>query len=171
MMNTFKAVLGWIERLSEWSGKLSSWFVVALILSISYDVFMRYVLNAPTLWSFDVSYMLGGSVYVMGLAYVFLRDENIRVDIISSRFPPKMRLIIDLAFAAALFFPLILFILKTSIDVTIHSWEIKEKASVTIFYPPLYPFRTLISLAFVLLLLQGVASFCRNLLRLVEGKA
>jgi TRAP-type mannitol/chloroaromatic compound transport system permease small subunit len=170
-MNTFKAVLGWIERLSEWSGKLSSWLVVALIVSIAYDVFMRYALNAPTMWSFDVSYMLGGSVYVMGLAYVLLRDENIRVDIISARFPPRMRQIIDLVFMVVLFSPLVLFILKTSIDVTIHSWEIKEKASVTIFYPPIYPFRTLISVAFVLLLLQGVATFCRNLLRLVEGKA
>jgi len=169
-MNAFRSLLARIESLSERSGKTASWLVLALTASVAYEVFMRYALDAPTIWSFDVSYMLGGSVYVLGLAYVLRNKENVRVDIITAHFRPKLKLIIDLLFTLVFFFPVVLAILVVSVRTTVHSWAIRELASYTIWYPPIYPLRTVVSVALLLLLLQGLATFARDLLMLIERK-
>jgi len=168
-MKTLDAILTRIENLGIWTGKLASWLLPVLIACIVYNVFMRYALNAPTIWSFDISYMLGGTMYLLGLAWVLQRDENVRVDIISSRFPRKTRLIIDLVMNISLFVPLILFLSLISLRTTIHSWKIQELASTTIFYPPLYPLRTIITIGLILLLLQGIVNIARSLRQLIKG--
>ena len=168
-MKTLDAILTRIENLGIWTGKLSSWLLPILIVCIVYNVFMRYALNSPTIWSFDISYMLGGAMYLLGLAWVLQKDENVRVDIISSRFPEKTRLIIDLVMNIVLFFPLVLFISLTSLKITAHSWKIQELASTTIFYPPLYPLRTVITIGLILLLLQGIVNTARTLRQLIKG--
>ena len=168
-MNKLNSVFTWIEKASAWTGKFASWLLVILIVCIAYNVFMRYALNAPTIWSFDISYMLGGAMYLLGLAWVLQKDENVRVDIISARFPRRTKLIIDVALNFVLFFPLIFFIFLTSLKITIHSWKIGELASTTIFYPPIYPLRTVITIALFLLLLQGIVNVARSLAQLVKG--
>jgi len=168
-MNILNSVFTWIERASLWTGKFASWLLVMLIACIAYNVFMRYALNAPTIWSFDISYMLGGSMYLLGLAWVLQKDENVRVDIISARFQHRTRLIIDVVLNFVLFFPLIFLIFLTSLKITIHSWRIRELASTTIFYPPIYPLRTIITIALFLLFLQGIVNVARSLKTLIKG--
>jgi len=150
-----------IERISELVGKGESWAVIALIVSICYEVIMRYAFRAPTLWSFDISYMLGGSMYVLGLAWVLRDDGNVRVDIISSRFSPRRQLYIQLIFTAILLFPISILLFKISLQQAIRSWSVLEKASYTVWYPPIYPLRTIVCVAIFLWLLQGIAKFYR----------
>ena len=166
-MNILMKFLDRVEKISEWTGKCASWLTVALMLTISYDVLMRYGFNAPTEWSYDISYMLGGSLYLLGMAWVIRDDGNIRVDIISSRFSKKTQLIINLFFTVVLFFPMAIMLFKTSLDRTLFSWRILEKASYTIWYPPIYPLRTIMTFAFLIWLLQGVATFISNIRKLI----
>jgi len=173
MMKVFETVLGRIDALSEWTGKAVSWLVLVLILSIVYDVFVRYVLDAPTIWCFDTSYMLVGAVYVTGLAYVLHHNANVRVDIVSSHFGPKLKLFVELFFTLVFFFPFTSFLLWTSLKIAIHSCAIRELASYTIWYPPIYPLRALVPLGLLLLLLQGMANFARDsstLMKLIKGE-
>jgi TRAP-type mannitol/chloroaromatic compound transport system permease small subunit len=170
-MRALEIIVARIERTSQQVGKIGAWLGLILILSIGFEVVMRYIFRAPTLWSFDVSYMLGGSMYVMGLAWV-LRDEgNVRVDIISTRFPAKVQIYINLILTILLFFPMAIFLFKISLERTIHSWRILEKASYTVWYPAIYPLRTLVCLAILLWLLQGFATFYRNIQKLKGEKA
>lgn len=167
-MNILRRALTCIDSLSNWSVKLVKWLLVALILSITYDVAMRYLFSAPTKWSYDISYMLGGTVYVMGLAYVLLHRGNVRVDVFYKRFGPKTKLLVDLVFSLVFFFPLIIFLLKESIAQAWLSWVLKETSQIGWWMPPLYPFRTVLPVALSLLLLQGVATFARDLLALLS---
>ena len=50
-MRALRFALQKIDFLSEWSGKLVSWLIVALILAIAYDTSMRYLFSAPTIWA------------------------------------------------------------------------------------------------------------------------
>ena len=72
MENTNK-FLSVLDGISEWSGKTVSWLVLVLTLVIGYEIVMRYLFNAPTKWSFDISYMLGGSYFLLGEAYTLYR--------------------------------------------------------------------------------------------------
>ncbi len=155
-----------IERFSELVGKGGSWLCAVMILAIGYEVIMRYIFRAPTLWAFDVSYMLGGSMYVLGLAWVLRDDGNVRVDVISTRFSPKVQLYINIIFTILLFFPVAILLFWISLLRVIHSWRILEKASYTVWYPAIYPLRTLVCFAILLWLLQGFATFYRNIQKL-----
>ena len=52
------------ESISIWVGRAFGWCILVLTLSVTYEVFVRYVLNAPTVWVFDMMVqMYGGSVF------------------------------------------------------------------------------------------------------------
>jgi TRAP-type mannitol/chloroaromatic compound transport system permease small subunit len=167
-MSIFDRITARIDSLSNWSVRLVKWLLVVLILNITYDVTMRYLFSAPTKWSYDISYMLGGTVYVMGLAYVLLHKENVRVDVFHRRFGPRTRLLVDLVFSLVFFFPLTIVLLKESIDQAWLSWVLRETSKVGWWMPPLYPFRTVVPVGLSLLLLQGIATFGRDLRELLS---
>jgi len=147
-----------------------SWLLVALIAVVMYEVIARYIFNAPTVWYFDMSYMLGGTAYIMGGAYVLYLKRHARVDIIFKNLPTKTQLIIDLVFALIFFFPLFGLLLEFSIQKAYHSWEIRELSSRGVAWQPIfYPFRAIVPIGIALLLLQGIATFIRDLTSLFKG--
>ena len=60
-----------------WIGKAFGWLILVLTLGVSYEVFVRYVLAAPTGWSFDVSYMMYGALFMMCGAYTLSVDGHV----------------------------------------------------------------------------------------------
>jgi TRAP-type mannitol/chloroaromatic compound transport system permease small subunit len=164
-MEALGRVLHRIETVSEWSGKLVSWLLPVLIGTVTYDVAMRYLFSAPTKWSYDVSYMLGGTVYVVGLAHILARKENVRVDIFYSRFSARTKSLVDTVFSLVFFFPLVVALFVHSVDQAWASWILRETSQVGWWHPPLYPFKAVLPIALLLLLMQGLATFVRDLLQ------
>lgn len=168
-MRLIQRVYNGVGLLSEWSGRIVSFVVAILVLSIVYDVFARYLFNAPTIWSYTLSYMLGASIIAMGMCYVYYHHANVRIDIIYSRLPPKGKLIIDICLTIVFFFPLVLMFTKVWAQDTWQSYVLKEVASESIWYPPLWPFKLVVTIGFVLLLLQGIATFLKDVISLSKG--
>ena len=101
----FRKIVSGIEWLSEWSGKVAGYFILFMIATVCYEVFMRYLFNNPTIWYYDVNYMLGGSLMAMGQAYVFRRGGHVRIDILSIKFTEKTKIIVDIFFTTVVFIP------------------------------------------------------------------
>lgn len=51
------AYINFADRVSEWFGKAFAWLIMAMAFGVGYEVFVRYVLNSPTTWALDFSYM------------------------------------------------------------------------------------------------------------------
>jgi len=151
-----------IDTLSELVGKAVSWLLVVLIAEVFYDVVMRYAFSAPTVWSYDVSYMLGGAVILMASAWVLKRGEHISMDVISQRFTVRTRLVLDVVFLIAVFFPLTYVLMEQSLRMTMISVMNNETSSVSFWRPVYWPFRIAISAGLVLLLAQGVSNLIRK---------
>ncbi|NWF54367.1 MAG: TRAP transporter small permease subunit [Syntrophaceae bacterium] len=164
-----QAMLQRIDRLSEWAAKGITLAVFAMVVTIAYDVILRYVFRAPTVWQYDTSYMLGGSVIILGSAYVHLKRRHVRVDLIYNRFPPRVRLILDVVFTLLFFFPLLTGLIIVSAGYAIHSYQVKEFSEVGFWRPLMWPFRSVIPVGLALLWLQGLANFIRDMQRLVKG--
>lgn len=169
-MNVLRAILKRIDFISEWSGKLISWLLLALIFALTYDVTMRYLFRAPTVWSFDVSYMLGGTVMLMGMAYVTRHRGHVRVDIIYIHLSKKARLIIDLLFTAVVYLPLMCMLVERSFSRACWSFRVKEWSEIGFWRPIVWPFRWMIVVALSLFVLAGLAWFIRDLVSLIKGK-
>lgn len=166
-MNRF---LFMIDRLSAWSGKAFAWSIVLLTLIICYDVFARYIANSPTDWGFDAAYILYGVLFMMAGAYTLSRNGHVRADMMYRSLKPKTQAAIDLVLYFAFFLPGVAALVYAGIEFTQVSWAQKEVSSVTAAGTPIYPFKLVIPIAGVLLLLQGIAEMVRCAITLRTGQ-
>lgn len=159
-----------VDRLSLWVGHAFAWCVVILTLGITYEVFVRYALNAPTTWSFDLGYMMYGALFFMSGAYTLSRNGHVRVDILWRKLSVANQARLDLVLYFVFFFPGILALVWAGYVHAAQSWRYRE---VSMFSPagvPLYPLKTLLPIGAALLVLQGCAEVCRCLICLRDGR-
>ena len=166
-MNQF---LFFIDRLSAWVGKSFAWCILVLCFATTYEVFMRYVLNAPTDWAFDVSYIMYGTLFTMAGAYALSRNAHVRGDFVYRLWPPRIQAGIDLTLYFIFFFPGILALIYAGADYAMEAWVLMPygpdgpMGEISINSPagvPIFPLKTILPLAAFFLFLQGIAESIR----------
>src|SRR5438034_2645838 len=75
-------LLLFVDKVSTWVGQAFSWFIVALTLHVSWEVFSRYVLDHPRAWAFDAMIMMYGTLFMMAGAYTLAKSGHVRGDVI-----------------------------------------------------------------------------------------
>jgi TRAP-type mannitol/chloroaromatic compound transport system permease small subunit len=166
-MNRF---LFFAESLSTWVGKAFAWLILVLTLGISYEVFMRYALRAPTTWAFDFSYITYGAMFLMAGAYTLARNGHVRADVLYRFWRPRTQATMDLVLYILFFFPAVAAFMYAGWNYAQMSVRFKE---VSIFSPagiPVFPLKALIPVTGALLLLQGVAEVVRCVLCIRHGQ-
>lgn len=158
-----------VDRISTWAGKTFAWLIVALTAVVTFDVFMRYVMNDQTQWAFDVSYILYGIFFMMCGAYTLAQNGHVRADFLYSSFAPRLQAAVDLVLYFVFFIPGILALAYAGIDFARTSWALGEHSSLSSGGPPLYHFKTFIPIAGALVLLQGFAEIARCVVCLKTG--
>jgi TRAP-type mannitol/chloroaromatic compound transport system permease small subunit len=158
-----------IDRLSAAVGKCGSWSIVILTFAMSYEVFARYVLRAPTEWAFDASYILYGILFMLAGPYALSRNGHVRGDFIYRAWSPKRQAAMDLLLYIVFFFPGILALCYAGFSFASFSWMIKEHSSNSPNGPPLYHFKALIPLVGGLMVVQGLAEVARCIVCLRTG--
>jgi TRAP-type mannitol/chloroaromatic compound transport system permease small subunit len=160
-MNRF---LFFIDSLSLWVGKAFAWMILVLTLGVSYEVFVRYVLGAPTTWAFDFSYITYGALFLMAGAYTLSRNGHVRADVVYRLWKPSTQASVDLVLFIIFFLPAVLAFIYAGWNYAAMSIRFRE---VSIFSPagvPVFPLKTLVPVTGVLLLLQGIAEIIRCVL-------
>lgn len=155
------AFIRFVDRLSLWVGHAFGWCILILTLAVCYEVFVRYVLNAPTGWSYDVSYMMYGALFLMGGAYTLSRNGHVRGDVVYRLWSPRTQAWVDAVLYVLFFMPAALALIYSGWHFAAQSWRFRE---VSVFSPagvPVYPMKTLIPIAGVFLVLQGIAEILR----------
>jgi TRAP-type mannitol/chloroaromatic compound transport system permease small subunit len=159
-----------VDRISTFVGQLFSWLVVALTLLIGYEVFSRYVLNNPHAWAFDAMIMMYGTMFMMAGAYTLSKNGHVRGDILYGFLKPRTQAIFDLILYVVFFIPGVIALAYAGYEYAADSWRILEHSSITADGPPLYPFKTIIPLAGVILLLQGLVEIFRCVVCIQQGE-
>lgn len=160
-MRVIKGLLRIIDSVNEWAGKVTSVVIFPLVLLVTLDVILRYVFNRPTVWAWDVNIQLAGILIVMGGGFALLHGGHIAVDVLVTRLTPRGRAVIDLV-TFPIFLCAIGALLWKAIPAARESLVIKE-AYTSFFAPPLYPFKIVVAVGLILLILQGIAKFIRDL--------
>ena len=114
------------ESLSIWVGRAFGWCIVILTLSVVYEVFMRYVMNAPTVWVFDMMVQMYGALFLMAGAYALAQDAHVRGDVIYRLFPVRTQAWIDLILYIFFFFPGMMALVWFGYEIASDSWRYKE---------------------------------------------
>jgi TRAP-type mannitol/chloroaromatic compound transport system permease small subunit len=158
-----------IDTLSLWVGKAFAWLILVLTLGVSYEVFVRYVLGAPTTWAFDFSYITYGALFLMAGAYTLSRNGHVRADVVYRLWKPRTQASMDLFLYIIFFLPAVLAFIYSGWNYAAMSIRFRE---VSIFSPagvPVFPLKTLVPVTGVLLLLQGIAEIIRCVICIREG--
>ena len=85
-----------IDRFTDAIGLMVAWLNVPLVLAVSYEVVARYFFNAPTIWVFDVTYMLYGTIFMLGAAYALHKGAHIRTDFFFENWSTRTKGLIEL---------------------------------------------------------------------------
>jgi TRAP-type mannitol/chloroaromatic compound transport system permease small subunit len=159
-----------IDPIAIWSGNLVGWLIIPLVFGLTYEVVARYVFHAPTIWAFDVTYMLYASLGMLGAGYTLYKNGHIRTDILYDRWSPRRQGWVDVVCYVLLFFPGMFFFFAAGLKVAIHSWTILETSDASPWRPPLYPLKTVIPVTALLLLIQGVSEFLKGVYAVLRGE-
>jgi TRAP-type mannitol/chloroaromatic compound transport system permease small subunit len=108
-------------------------------------------------------------MFVMGAGWVLKDDKHVRTDIIYAKLPRKWQAIFDLFFFTSIFFSFVGVLIVKSSQQAIHSTHILER-TFSMWAPPLYPLKIIIALSFILLGLQGLAKWIRDLYYLITAR-
>jgi len=162
-------ILLFIDKLSTWVGQFFSWLIVALTLSISWEVFSRYALDRPHDWMFDAMIQMYGTLFMMAGAYTLSKNGHVRGDVLYSFFRPRTQATVDLILYITFFLPGTFALTYAGFFYAADSWKILEHSSVTAEGPPVYQFKAVIPVAGAFLLAQGIVEIIRCIACIRQG--
>jgi TRAP-type mannitol/chloroaromatic compound transport system permease small subunit len=105
--------------------------------------------------------MLGGAFFALGMGYTLLKNEHVRVDIFYNKFSKRTQATVDVVLTLCLFLPCFGLLLYHLVPYVYDSWATSEKSLESFWRPPIYPFKTVLLISIILLLLQGLATLAR----------
>lgn len=162
-------ILSIIDRINEMLGQVLSNLVIVLMLVTLYDVIMRYAFNRPTKWAFTICVALMSLMVILGAGYVFLHKGHVAVDVIYRNFSPRVKAIMNLVTFTFIFIFCFIVIWKGG-DLAFDSIRQRETDRVSLLTMPIYPFRVFVVVGGILLFLQAVVKFIRDLEVARSGK-
>src|SRR5437016_11020183 len=167
---TVQTFLHTIDGISTWVGKAAAWLIIGLMTLVCVEVVKRYLLNAPTAWIFDADNMFYGTLFMLCGAYTLAQNAHVRGDFLYSSMRPRTQAALDLMLYIVFFIPGIAALIYAGWGFAAESWHIAEHSNVTADGPPVYHFKSVIPIAGVLVMLQGVAEIVRCVACLKTGE-
>ena len=160
-MSVLTAFISGVTRLNDFVGRWIALLVFAMFAFLLLEVGFRYLLNAPTVWTNELTQMLFGVYAVMSGGYIMAHRGHVNVDLLHSQLPPRKRAVMDI-FTSLIFFIFTLALLWFGIDMaseSISSWETTYSA----WNPPIWPVKLAIPVGTGLLVLQGLAKLLEDI--------
>ncbi|MEO6976412.1 MAG: TRAP transporter small permease subunit [Gallionella sp.] len=165
-----QSLLHGIDQLSKSVGHAFAWCIVVLALGTSYEVFVRYVLDDPTGWAFDMSSILYGALFLMSGAYALSRGAHVRGDIFFRLMPNRVQAGIELVLFITFFYPGILALMYAGWSYSMDSVRIHEVSVNSPIGVPIWQLKLIIPAAATLLAIQGIAEVLRCIICLRSGE-
>jgi len=166
-MKRWLRVADWIDRINEWTGRAVYWMALVMVgigafnaIARSLDKYTGLGLSSNS-W-LELQWYLFSLVFLLGAAYTLKHDDHVRVDVLYSNLSRKGRAWINILGTLLFLVPFCVLVLVMSWDFVVNSWAILEQSS----DPgglPRYPIKTVIPIALVLVLLQGVSLTIREI--------
>ena len=157
------------DALSAAFGKAFAWLIMMMTFGTAYEVFTRYLLGRPTAWALDVSFIMYGTLFMMGGAYTLSRGGHVRGDFLYRLWKPRTQAAVDLVLYLVFFFPGITALILAGWKYSSRAWGYGEVSVNSPAGIPIYQFKTVMVAAGLLLFIQGIAQIMRCVLCMREG--
>jgi len=156
-------ILCWVDRVNEIAGWIAAWALLPLAAIIFVEVILRYLFNSPTTWAWDVSIQIYAVVLMLVGGYTLLRGGHVAVDVLTISLTPRRKALLNLVTAPFCFITAMALMWYGSM-VAWESFQAGERMS-TMWEPLFWPVKMSIPLGGLLILIQGIAKFIRDLIK------
>lgn len=163
-MRILKRYIKIADSISEWTGKGVIWLTSLLVIIVCFDVFTRYVLRESSVAIQELEWHLFALIFLLGAAYTLKYDKHVRVDVIYARLSEKAKAWINFFGSILFLIPFSLLGIFSSKLFVAASWRIMETSPDPGGLPGRYLLKSVIPIAFLLLLIQAVSLAFRSLL-------
>jgi TRAP-type mannitol/chloroaromatic compound transport system permease small subunit len=150
-----------IDRITGSAGVIGAYLVLPLIICACFEVFSRYVLGAPTVWAFELGYMLTGANFLLGMPFALRERAHIRIEVVYQYFPEWLRTLADSVTYLFIIAPISAWLSLGLFDYAVSAYTSGEGTGMSAWNPVIWPFRVSFVVAFSLLCLQAVAELLR----------
>lgn len=150
-----------IDALSERVGKATIWLVLIVTLISAANAFVRYTFNYSSNGLLEIQWYLFSAIFLLCAGYTLMRNEHVRIDVISGRFSPRTHAWIDIIGTLFFLAPMAVAVLYLSWPIFINAYlnnEYSSNAGGLI----VWPVRALVPIGFLLLILQGVSELIKR---------
>lgn len=152
-----------LDRFAERIGQATAWLSLALVLVTFGVVVLRYLFQLGWIAMQESILYLHATLFLLGAAYTLKEDAHVRVDIFYRDFSVRRKALVDLAGSVLLLLPVCGFLLWVSWDYVATAWALREASGEAGGLPYVYLLKTLIPLAALLLILQGISQALASL--------
>ena len=150
-----------LDGLSIWTGKCIAWVVLPMMLAIIYEVVMRYLFNAPTIWAMDVMVILYGIHFMIGSPYCLQQGMHVRGDFLYNSWSVRKKAAVDMINYLVFFFPVHIVFLQVGWAYAYRSYQLNEVAISSPWMPIIWPAKMAIPICIFLSILQGISEFLK----------
>lgn len=168
-MRFCRTISSTIDKINTFVGEKSSYLVLVFMLLTVYEVLTRRLLNSPTIWTYETIIMTFGIYIILTCGYGIVVDALVSVDVLSKKFPKKVRDIIQVITYAFIYMPFVGLTLYKTIPYVINSYNLHEVSN-TVWGPLLWPFKLTLLVGLALLFLQCISQLIKALYELITGK-
>ncbi len=166
-----RLVLKLIDSITNYSGRAACLLAIVLIMVLAGETVLRYGFGRPTMWGYELSYMVGASMAVFAWSYTHLRKGHVRVDLIYSRLSLRGRAIIDVVCSVLFLAPFLYVLVLAGYNSVGRAIRLNEVLTMSSWMPPAWPIRTIVFVGFVFFALQCIAQFVRDVYALVWNRS
>ena len=151
-----------IDAITERIGKAAIWIVLIVVLFSTANALMRYLFNFSSNALLEIQWYLFGAIFLASSGYTLLRNEHVRIDLLSSKLSKRGRTWVDILGILFFLMPMAIAIMALSWPVFVHAFAGNEMSN-----SPggliVWPARLMIPVGFALLILQGASELIKRI--------
>ena len=125
-MDSLLALSKRIDQLSEWVGKWVAWLVLFSVLVSAGNAISRKAFNLSSNAFLEVQWYMFAAVFMLAAGYTLLRQEHVKIDVVSGRFSKRTQIWIDIIGICVFLIPFVIYIIMLSMPLVINAFVTKE---------------------------------------------
>ena len=115
-----------IDRFTSWVGRWVAWLVLAAVLISAVNAAVRKLFNTSSNAYLEIQWYLFAAVFLLAAGYTLMRQEHVKIDVISSRFSKRTQIWIDVVGLVLFVLPLVFNVIRLSLPLVIRAYEMNE---------------------------------------------
>ncbi len=151
-----------IDRGTEWIGRWVAWLVLGAVLISAINAAVRKGFNISSNAYLEIQWYLFAAVFLLAAGYTMLRQEHVKIDVISGHFSKRTQIWIEIVGLTCFVLPLVYVVVHLSLPLAIRAYQMNEysqNAGGLIRWPVF----ALLPLGFVLLGIQAVSELIKRI--------